>query len=46
VASAQLGCLAERVTPRLFAVREPRQRVLERLPCDLCSEASTVKLGD
>jgi len=33
-ASAQLGWLAERATPR-FAVREPRQRVLERLPHDL-----------
>jgi hypothetical protein len=34
-ASPQLGWLAERQLPRFFAVSEPRQRVLERLPYDL-----------
>ena len=44
--SAQLGWLAERATPRFFAVRE-RQRVLERLPYDLYpAEVSTVQLED
>jgi hypothetical protein len=44
-ASAQLGWLAERATPRFFAVREPRQRVLNRLPYDrYAAEVSTVQL--
>jgi len=46
-ASAQLTRLAERATPRFFAVREPRQRVLERLPYDLyTAEVSSVQLED
>jgi hypothetical protein len=31
----QLDWLAQRAVARFFAVREPRQRVLERLPYDL-----------
>src|SRR6266545_2179490 len=34
-ASPQLDWLAERALPRFFAVAEPRQRVLERLPYEL-----------
>ena len=36
-ANAQLDWLAERALPRFFAVAEPRQRVLERLPYELYS---------
>jgi hypothetical protein len=39
--------LAERATPPFFAIREPRQRVLQRLPYDRCAaEVSTVQLED
>jgi peptide subunit release factor 1 (eRF1) len=34
-ADARLGWVAERALPRFFAVSEPRQRALERLPYDL-----------
>jgi hypothetical protein len=34
-ARGELAWLAERALPRFFAVPEPRQRVLERLPYDL-----------
>jgi Actinobacteria/chloroflexi VLRF1 release factor len=36
-ASPELGWLAHRALPRFFAVPEPRQRVLERLPYELYS---------
>lgn len=36
-ANPQLDWLAERALPRFFAVSEPRQRVLERLPYELYS---------
>jgi hypothetical protein len=42
--SAPRTRLAERAIPRFFAVREPRQHVLERLPYDLCpAEGSAVQ---
>jgi predicted RNA methylase len=40
-ASPQLDWLAERAVPRFFAVAEPRQRVLERLPYELYSAELT-----
>jgi predicted RNA methylase len=42
-ASPQLGWLAERQIPRFFAVSEPRQRELERLPYDLYSAELTTE---
>ena len=40
-ASSQLDWIAERALPRFFAVAEPRQRVLERLPYELYSAELT-----
>ena len=37
----ELGWLAEKALPRFFAVREPRQAVLERLPYELYSAELT-----
>jgi hypothetical protein len=46
-ADQRLGWLAERALPRFFAVAEPRQRVLERLPYELYSaELSSASVDD
>jgi hypothetical protein len=46
-ADPRLGWLAERTLPRFFAVAEPRQRVLERLPYELYSaELSSASVDD
>lgn len=45
-ASPRLAWLGERALPRFFAVREPRQRELERLPYELyAAEFSSEPLG-
>jgi Actinobacteria/chloroflexi VLRF1 release factor len=41
-ARPELGWLGERALPRFFAVADPRQRVLERLPYELYSAELTV----
>ena len=41
---ADLSWLRERALARFFTVPEPRQRVLERLPYDVCA-AEVVELG-
>jgi hypothetical protein len=42
-ADPQLGWLAEKALPRFFAVPDPRQAVLERLPYDLYSAEFSVE---
>ena len=46
--SSRLQTLAGRAaTPPFFAIREPRQHLLQRLPYDHCAaEVSTVQLDD
>jgi hypothetical protein len=45
-ARRELAWLAERALPRFFAVPEPRQRVLERLPYDLYAAELTSEPSD
>ena len=47
LAASRSPLLAERAKPPFFALREPRQRVLQRLPYGCCAaEVSTVQLED